>query len=190
MPDLAASLRLSIEVNEEEAERLLLCSRQQTLAARQSLWHAGDHPAWLVQVCSGLLRARITTDEGREYIKEFYWERDEFLDFHHLLTGTPARYDVEAIEPCLLRLFPLSRLLQDPLWPRWYKSLLERQLRVKEEKEWLLLTADPQTRYCHFLEHYPQLDIRLKDNQIAAYLGITPISLSRIRRRLKTLNQS
>ncbi len=174
---------------DEEAARLLSFSRAVTLAPRQSLWRVGDAPAALVQVCAGLLRARITAAEGREYIKEFYWEGDEFLDFHHLLSGAPARYHVEALEPCTLRLFPLARLTADPLWPRWYCHLLEVQLRIKEEKELLLLTAGPEARYRHFLTHFPTLDARLPDHQVAAYLGITPISLSRIRRRLRTVNQ-
>jgi CRP-like cAMP-binding protein len=53
----------------------------------------------------------------------------------------------------------------------------------------LLLTESPQARYQHFLQCFPALDARVPDHQIAAYLGITPISLSRIRKRLKSLNQ-
>lgn len=63
------------------------------------------------------------------------------------------------------------------------------QLRIKEEKELLLLTESPQARYQHFLRSFPALEARVPDHQIAAYLGITPISLSRIRKRLKDLNK-
>ena len=86
-----------------------------------------------------MLRAKVVLADGREYIKEFYWEGTSF-DFHHLLSGEPARYSVEALEPCWLQLFPLADLRRLPCWPAWYHHLLEVQLRIKEEKELLLLT--------------------------------------------------
>ncbi len=175
--------------DQQEAARLLSFARPQVLPAKSCLWHAGERPDLLVRVEQGLLRARVELADGREYIKEFYWEGDEFVDFHHLLSGEPARYSVEALEPCRLQLFRISELRRLPLWGTWYQHLLEVQLRIKEEKELLLLTAGPEVRYRHFLTHYAPLDARLPDHQIAAYLGITPISLSRIRRRLKSLNQ-
>lgn len=175
--------------DKEEAARLLSFARPLTLSPKSCLWHAGDSPDLLVRVEQGLLRAKLVLEDGREYIKEFYWEGDEFLDFHHLLSGEPARYSVEALEPCHLQLFSLVDLRQLPSWPRWYQHLLEVQLRIKEEKEQLLLTGSPQARYQHFLDSFPALDARVPDHQIAAYLGITPISLSRIRKRLKELNK-
>ncbi len=175
--------------NEQEAARLLSFARPLALSPRACLWHAGDSPALLVRVIQGLLRAKVVLADGREYIKEFYWEGDEFLDFHHLLSGEPARYSVEALEPCRLQIFALADLRTLPCWPTWYQHLMAVQLRIKEEKELLLLTESPQARYQHFLASFPALDARVPDHQIAAYLGITPISLSRIRRRLKERDQ-
>ena len=175
--------------DEQEARRLLSFARPLTLAPKSCLWHAGDSPDLLIRVEQGLLRARVVLADGREYIKEFYWEGDEFLDFHHLLSGEPARYSVEALEPCRLQLFQLADLRPLSCWSAWYQHLLEVQLRIKEEKELLLLTESPQARYQHFLQSFPALDARVPDHQIAAYLGISPISLSRIRKRLKSLNK-
>lgn len=171
-------------IDEQEARGLLSFARPLSLAPRESLWRAGDRPDLLVRVEQGLLRARVVLEDGREYIKEFYWEGDEFLDFHHQLSGQPARCSVEALEPCRLLVFPLASLRGHRLWPAWYQHLVAVQLRIKEEKELLLLTGTPQARYQHFLSHFPDLDARLPDHQVAAYLGITPISLSRIRKRL------
>ncbi|HSC40463.1 MAG TPA: hypothetical protein VLD19_21420, partial [Chitinophagaceae bacterium] len=39
-------------------------------------------------------------------------------------------------------------------------------------------------RYLHFMEKYPQLESRISQKQVAAYLGITPEFLSMIRRKL------
>ena len=59
----------------------------------------------------------------------------------------------------------------------------EVQLLNKEQKERYMLLNTPQQRYQHFCRNYPELLARLSDYQIAAYLGITPISLSRIKKR-------
>ena len=52
-----------------------------------------------------------------------------------------------------------------------FLHMLTVQLRIKEEKELLLLTESPQARYQHFLRSFPALEARVPDHQIAAYLG-------------------
>ena len=64
-----------------------------------------------------------------------------------------------------------------------YLKLLETQLMYKENKERFMLLYTPEERYELFCQHYPHLLHRLTDYHIAAYLGITPISLSRIKKR-------
>jgi hypothetical protein len=64
-----------------------------------------------------------------------------------------------------------------------YLKLLETQLMYKENKERFMLLYTPEERYELFCQHYPHLLERLNDYQIAAYLGITSISLSRIKKR-------
>ena len=86
-----------------------------TLAPKSCLWHAGDSPALLVRVEEGLLRAKVVLADGREYIKEFYWEEDEFLDFHHLLSGEPARYSVGGAGALPTAAFPAGGSAPTPL---------------------------------------------------------------------------
>ena len=59
----------------------------------------------------------------------------------------------------------------------------------KENKERFMLLYSPEERYQLFCQHYPDLEQRITDSQIAAYLGITAISLSRIKSRLKKGNE-
>ncbi len=65
-------------------------------------------------------------------------------------------------------------------------KLLETQLGYKERKERFMLLNNPEQRYCLFIQQFPKLATKLSNYQIASYLGITPISLSRIKKRLKS----
>ena len=110
--------------------------------------------------------------DGREYIKEFYWEEDEFLDFHHLLSGEPARQRGGAgAADCS---FSRWRICADSPLAHLVSPSPEVQLRIKEEKELLLLTESPEARYQHFCAVFPRWRPGVPDHQIAAYLGITP----------------
>ncbi|PSJ42691.1 cAMP-binding protein [Zobellella endophytica] len=158
------------------------------LAPRAQLWRPGSCPDEVILVRAGLLKTVFVSEEGRHYIKEFFWQGDAFFSYHSHLSGTPTPYCLEAQESCSLYVFSLKRLLsfaaKDPAWQLVYLRLLETQLRFKEEKEFLLLTQGPEARYLLFQRRNADLVRRLPDHQIAAYLGISPISLSRIKRRL------
>ena len=142
--------------DEQEATRLSLCPaadgwpQKLSLARRRQPGSAG-------QVEQGLLRAKVVLADGPGVRQGVLLGGDEFLDFHHLLSGEPARYSVEALEPCRLQLFQLADLRQLSCWSAWYQHLLAVQLRIKEEKELLLLTESPQARYstsCRCFRHW------------------------------------
>ena len=176
--------------DKEEAARLLSFARPLTLSPKSCLWHAGDSPDLLVRVEQGAAAGQAGAGG---------WPR---VHQGVLLGGGRVS-----------RLPPPGSVASRPAtaWRRWSPAVcscsswptcascpagragtstcLRCSCASKEEKEQLLLTGSPQARYQHFLDSFPALDARVPDHQIAAYLGITPISLSRIRKRLKELNK-
>jgi CRP-like cAMP-binding protein len=66
--------------------------------------------------------------------------------------------------------------------------LLEKGYCTKEKREREFLLFDAEARYQSFLKSYPGLEKRVKQHQIASYLGITNVSLSRIRRKMGLIN--
>jgi len=63
--------------------------------------------------------------------------------------------------------------------------IVERELEYKTQKE-ILLTKNAEERYMTFREMYPGLEKFISQYHIASYLGITSVSLSRIRKNLAT----
>ncbi|WP_408687443.1 Crp/Fnr family transcriptional regulator [Vibrio sp. TBV020] len=154
------------------------------LPTRHILLHQGEIASEIHFLTEGICHSAYLTDKGKEFSKEFYWENDWIIGFESLIKQQPSPYLLESLTPCSILSLPIETLRQ---WRKEkhsiYLKLLETQLMYKENKERFMLLYSPEERYELFCQHYPELLERLNDYQVAAYLGITPISLSRIKNR-------
>ncbi|WP_417346914.1 Crp/Fnr family transcriptional regulator [Ferrimonas sp.] len=187
-PEVTATLEQALAqlgLTPYEANQLARAGRLRQLGSGETLSEQGRVPAQFHLLLEGLCHGVYHTENGRHYSKEFYWEGDWVIGYESLLDGGPLPFAFQALTDSTLVALTIEQL---SLWRQQrhpaYLKLLETQLLFKERKERLLLLSTPEQRYRHFCEHYPQLLQRLADYQIAAYLGITPISLSRIKSRL------
>jgi CRP-like cAMP-binding protein len=81
--------------------------------------------------------------------------------------------------------------MQAPKFDRIFRVLLEKSFIRLQERLLQNISSTADERYQSFLEIYPHLMNRLSQVQIAAYLGITPEFLSRLRnKRSKASNSS
>lgn len=171
---------------DKQITELIDISSPLELPTRHILVNQGELTESAYFVLDGLCHACYLTDDGKQYSKEFYWECDWVLGFESLINQQTSPFLLETLTPVTLLSFPVETIAKwrtqgNPL----YIKLLETQLLYKEAKERFMLLYSPQQRYQLFCESYPQLENRLTDYQIAAYLGISHISLSRIKNRLK-----
>ncbi len=167
-----------------EIEQILQVATPLELPTRHIMHEQGGQPDAFYFLQHGLCHACYLTEEGKEFSKEFYWEGDWIIGFEHLITQQPSPFLLESITAITVIQLPLEMLNQ---WRReqhsLYIKLLETQLIYKERKERFMLLYTPEQRYQLFCEQFPELLERLTDSQIAAYLGITNVSLSRIKAR-------
>lgn len=155
------------------------------LPTRHILLHQGQTQTHCYFLLNGLCHACYLTDQGKQFSKEFYWDQDVIIGFESLINDAPSAYLLETLSASQLIMLPIAlfqqwRQQQHPL----YQTLLERQLLHKEHKERFMLMHTPKQRLQLFSEHFPELVGRITDYQLASYLGITSISLSRIKKRL------
>ena len=105
-----------------------------------------------------------------------------------MITQTPSTLTVEALVPSTL--ITLSRTVSQQLfdrhhgWERVGRRIAELQFIERELREHELLCLTPLQRYEKFRRERPQLLNIIPQYLIASYLGITPVSLSRIRARV------
>ncbi len=174
-----------------ECEAIEVVGLFQTLTLNQNdFWvRAGDIPQTIGFVVSGILRLYCADANGHEFTKSFCSENSFVAAYSALLLKQPSHLFIQALEDTTLLVADYST----------YRSLSESNLSLqqlncriaeslfikKERREATLLLDDAKTRYLNFLQEYPGLEMRLKQYHIASYLGITPVSLSRVRAQLK-----
>lgn len=170
--------------NDSECEQLCQSAQLIELPTRHILLHQGEIAQEIHFLLAGICHSAYLTDKGKEFSKEFYWENDWIIGFESLIKQQASPYLLESLTPCSLLTLPIETLR---VWREEkhsiYLKLLETQLMHKENKERFMLLYSPEERYELFCHNFPDLVVRLNDYQIAAYLGITPISLSRIKNR-------
>lgn len=167
-----------------EIEMILLVAQPLELPTRHILVEQGETSDAFYFVLEGLCHACYLTDSGKQFSKEFYWENDWIIGFESLIKSSASPFLLETLTPVSLYSLPMStvnewRTQRHPI----YMRLLEAQLLHKEYKERFMLLYTPEERYRFFCQHFPELKERINDYHIAAYLGVTQVSLSRIKSR-------
>lgn len=126
-------------------------------------------------------------NEGKDITFQFFFEGDFVASFDSLYKRTPSLFYLESIEPT-----ELTAIRREDFYNQINNNLSFRQLYEKKlidrfhAYQQLFLSRiknTPQQRYEELLKEYPNIIQRVPQHYIASYLGITPVSLSRIRNR-------
>ena len=141
-------------------------------------------------VVHGLMREHFVMSDGTERTKAFVPEGHPTGSLADVLSAVPSRAFIVAEEPTrvLVANFADTLALAEHCegFRRYGERLTQRVLLVKAEREYELLGLDAQARYQAFLSRYPGLEARVAARHVASYLGITPVHLSRLRRRRRS----
>ena len=162
--------------------------RQREVPSREFVALPGAETHELLFVCQGLLRFYYVAGDGRETNKAFIAENEFAGPLASSALALPLYYGIEALEPSDLLVAPFSDFSglfeQDPMFDRLGRKLAERLLIRKELRTRSLLQQNASDRYRDFVRQHPDLIDRVPQYHIASYLGITEVSLSRLKRDL------
>ena len=162
------------------------------LDPREFALKPGDKPRHVFFVVSGLLRYFSGRRREREFNKIFLWENE----FSPVLGGCSLdgalECGIQALEASTVLVADADafRALYDqhPYFDRLGRQLGERWLEQKEARALAFQQQDAKDRYQGFVNTHRDLVQRVSQIHIASYLGITEVSLSRIRRGLARPN--
>ncbi|NIB38090.1 Crp/Fnr family transcriptional regulator [Pseudomaricurvus alkylphenolicus] len=188
MSELFEILSHTLQAPVDGFDQFEAAARLIKVPAQQELIPAHQIPTHLYVVKTGLARAVFFTQAGKEYSKEFFWENDLIFAMRHLITGQPIPYKIVTVETCQLYQIPVAvyRKLVDskPQWKDYHLKQLEIHLLAKEIKEELLLLNSNEQKVERAYQLFPDFVTRVPATLLASYLGLTPVSLSRIKKRL------
>ncbi|MDQ6756705.1 MAG: Crp/Fnr family transcriptional regulator [Bacteroidota bacterium] len=156
------------------------------------LLREGDVCSQVFFVAKGLLRAYTIDSFGKEHIIQFGPEDGWVSDRNSFYFNEPAMFYVDAIEDSEI-VFINKEFYEKaekiiPGFNSFSIMILHNFIRFMQKRISLLLGATAEQRYLDFIELYPRLTLRVPQWMIASYLGITPESLSRVRKELATKN--
>ena len=139
-------------------------------------------------VLGGMCRAYYVDEEGNDITRGF--SIPGTLCMEEGLFGYPESIVTwETIEETTLMIFDVAKIkaiiLKNDELKNIYIMLLENALRYKIYRENGFLVENASERYLHFRKMYPMICDKVKQHQLASYLGIKPESLSRIKKTLR-----
>ena len=154
----------------------------------QILLRPGDPADKVFYVESGCLRSYIIDDKGKEHIYQFAPEDWVITDEEAMMDDKPSILFVDAVEDSIIKIMnrPVDLQTTDMTLEesRQLIQKLQKKVYVFRRRIIQLLSASAEERYSSFVSTYPNLVQRVPQKMIASYLGITPESLSRVRKQL------
>ncbi len=160
------------------------------LAAHEFLQRAGGVAKYSAFVANGCLRKYVIDAQGKEHIIQFAPETWWLADSASLESGAPSQYFIDAVEDSELLLIdaPSHETLVDkvPGYAAGFRKGLLRHAAARDERIASSLSASAAERYIQFLKTYPSIATRVPQRMLASYLGVSPETISRIRRKLST----
>lgn len=154
--------------------------------AKTILLEEGSISKTMFFIEKGCLRTWINNN-GKDITTQFFFEGGGVSSIESFMTGKPSLYTIESIEPCVIQTITQkdfhdtlrnSPELKDNIVEHLYTRLLKNQ-----QVFFSYLKNTPQKRYEELLAQHPEIIQRIPQHYIASYLGITSVSLSRIRNR-------
>ena len=187
---LRAYFERKIPLTDEQFEFIKTQFIPRKVNKHEFLIRAGEVSKYGIFVASGCLRTYTIDDKGKEHTLQFSVEDWWTGDPASFMSGTPTPYFIEALEDSEVLLFEDSAMQRVvthvPEMATHYVAGLQKHAAAKTKRLASSLGAKAEERYEEFLKTYPKMAQRVPQHMIASYLGISPETLSRIRKQQST----
>jgi len=173
------------EVEKEICKSLFIPKK---IRKRQYILQQDDICKNLIFVEKGFLRSYSVDEKGSEHILQFAPEGWWIADIFSFFTGENSAYNIDAIEDSELLLItnPAIEQLYErvPKFERYFRILTQNNMVAMQKRVTSELSSSAEEKYLKLISAYPNIVARVPQHMIASYLGLTPETLSRIRKRI------
>ena len=158
-----------------------------TLQSGDFLQRAGDVSQYVAFIAKGLLRSYSIDDKGNEHIVQFAAETYWLGDSASLTTGAPSQFFIQALEDSDLLLIDRTgheKAMSIPGYAEGFRMGVLKHAAAKDRRIVSAMSDSAEVRYLDYMNTYPSIAARVPQWMLASYLGISPETLSRIRKNL------
>jgi CRP-like cAMP-binding protein len=178
----------NLNLGDDDVSYLVSRFSVEEYAAGDEVSQQAESPQRYRFIEKGLFRSYIRNEEKQEYIHGFYQEGRILGPFAATMNSHSPNLQIQALERSLVYSIE-AKDLHDMLnrigvLETFVRTLAERAFVESEQRLYQLLTQDASKRYENFLETHQHLSGRIHQYMIAMYLGISPVSLSRIVKKM------
>jgi CRP-like cAMP-binding protein len=182
----------SIEnISEETFAELVKITEFKRIPAGTQIIKSEEIPSKIYLLLSGVVRCYLTTESGKEYNKSFYLPSSFLASLTALIKKKPSLFVFEALSDCKVYEIDYSKLMvlckHNVSLKNLHIKVLEKVYFYYEKRLVDLISLDATDRYLELKNQIPNIDEIISQYHIASYLGISPVQLSRIRKKLKEL---
>ncbi len=192
MENIETYLSEILEIPKEEVSHCSNFYEPKKVVKNEFLLQEGDVCNATYFVEKGLLRMYSIDKNGKEHIIQFAPEKWLISDRSSLYFNEKSKYYIEAVEDSEVLLlkndFFSNISLSFPNSAGNNDLLLQKHIRNLQNRVNSLLAETAEERYMNFIKMYPDILLRVPQWMVASYLGITPESLSRVRKELARKN--
>ncbi|MFA6570981.1 MAG: Crp/Fnr family transcriptional regulator [Bacteroidota bacterium] len=170
-------------VNRIEFQDLFI---ERKIASRTILLKEGEISKYVFFIKKGCLRQWFNK-EGKDISFQFFFENQPVASIDSFINGQPSLFTIESIEPSTI--LSISKDSFDKLYQVYpeikdaFQDFIFQRLRNYTQLFLSRIKDTPKERYEELITEHPEILKRVPQHYIASYLGVTPISLSRIRNR-------
>lgn len=136
---------------------------------------------------TGCCRCWFNTDDGKEVTMNFGFDGIFVTSMETMISDEPSWYSVETLEPTIAYSISIREFKEIKTTTKEYQEIyceyIEKRLLHYQELFVSRIRDKPEKRYHELVAQYPEIILRVPQHYIASFLGITSVSLSRIRNR-------
>jgi len=175
-------------LNEEDQQVIVDEIRVEEFKKGTVLFKQGDAPTKCYFILNGCVRQYSIDEEGREVTSNFYTEEQAIAIFNHHKPDKSSDYTFTCIEDSVMVVGDLDTekdmYNKHPQLETMTRRMIEENFSQVQEEFAAFIASSPEERFKTLQMKRPSLIDRVPQHQLASYLGITPESLSRIKKRI------
>ena len=183
-------MKLFVDLPEDELNEIAGSVPVQVFEKGTVLQEQGEPVKQCYFVLKGIIRQYHYDEDGYEITSNFYMEAESVTIFSAKNGDGLSPFYLECLEDCELVVGDLSTenlaYESNPTLREMTRMMVESDLGTLQESYTHFISSSPEERYRALMEEKPMLIERVAQHQLASYLGITPESLSRIKKRVSS----